>query len=76
MIKYFKLILRVRYFNYFFFFFFFLCDGRIRKSGLSGCILWWQGYLCYAFWYKIGGKRAFWDRTGGEKTWSGNAYPM
>ena len=77
LIKDFELVLRVRHFNYLFFFlFFFLYDGRMRRSGLSGCILRWQGYFWYAFWYRIGGEHAFWDRTDGEKTWSSNAYPM
>ena len=69
-----KLVLRVRHFNYLFFFFLF--GGRMRRSDLSGCILQWQGYLWYAFWYRIGGESAFWDRTGGEKTRSSNTYPM
>ena len=48
----------------------------MRRSGLSSCRLWWQGYLWYAFRYGIGGKHTFWDQSGDEKTWSGNAYSM
>ena len=82
MIKDFELVFRVRHFNHFFFlyffflYFFFLCDGRMRRSVLSGCILQWQGYLWDAFWYRIGGERAFWDRTSGKKTQSSNTYSM
>ena len=55
-----ELILGVEHFNYlFFFFFFFLCDGRIRRSTLLDCMLWWQGFLWNAFRYGIGEKRAF-----------------
>ena len=77
LIKDFELVFRVRHFNHFFFlYFFFLCDGRMRRSVLSSCILQWQVYLWYAFWYRIGGERAFWDRTSGKKTQSSNTYSM
>ena len=64
MVKDFKLVLRIKYFNYFFLF----CVGRVRRGNRSDCLLWWQGYLWYAFRYGLGGERAFWNKAGEEKS--------
>ena len=37
MIEDFKLVLRIKYFDYFFLFFFFYV-GKVRRSGHSGCL--------------------------------------
>ena len=61
MVEDFKLVFRIRYFNYFFFF----CvegeggEGGVRRSDYLGCPLWWQGYLWYALKYGLCGERAF-----------------
>ena len=72
MIEDFKLILEVRYFNYFFLF----CVGRVKRSGHFGCLLWWQGYLWYAFGYRVGGENDFWNWAGDWKAWSSNTGPL
>ena len=64
MVEDFKLVLGNRYFNYFFLFY----VGRVRRGSCSGCLLWWQGYLWYAFKCGLSGEHAFWNRAGEEKS--------
>ena len=65
MIEDFKLVLEIRYFNYYFFLFY---AARVRRGSHFGCLLWWQGYLWYAFRYGLSGERVFWNRAGKEKS--------